>query len=301
MNIIFISDKKYIIQSTVMLQSVFNNNNNVSQIFLLSTDINLDDLKVLINLCKKYNSKLHLISIDETELNIYDKIGPWSKYTFIKILIPRVIPKEIKKAIFLDVDMIVLDNLNTVYTQCSDEKSLYGVEDIPFSILHKDRCGIDYDSPYINSGFMVINLDKWREAYNKGQFEEFVKKNKGKMPFINDQDVINYVFQHDIGCLPYRYNVTNQAFGLHNKIIKKYPSVWKEGRKNPAIIHFTNSRKPWVPEVCHPYKKYWIKCLKQTEYSIYINKFKSYNIKWFNNYIKNKVALIVDFIRFKFL
>lgn len=48
--------------------------------------------------------------------------------------------------------MIVLDNLNTVYTQCSDEKSLYGVEDIPNSIFHKVRYGIDYDSPYINSG-----------------------------------------------------------------------------------------------------------------------------------------------------
>lgn len=55
MNIILVSDKKYIMQSTVMLQSVFNNNNTVSQIFLLSTDIKFDDLKVLINLCKKYN------------------------------------------------------------------------------------------------------------------------------------------------------------------------------------------------------------------------------------------------------
>ena len=58
------------------------------------------------------------------------------------------------------------------------------------------------------------------------------------MTFINDQDIINYVFQNDIGCLPYIYNVTNLAFGLRNKIIKKYLLEWKEGIKRPCYYSF---------------------------------------------------------------
>lgn len=281
-----------------MLQSLFcNNQNKVKCIYLLSTDITNENARIIKEQCNKNNADFVLLNIEEKELELYDKIGPWSKYTFLKLLIPKILPENIDKVLFLDIDMVILDDLTSIYNSFSSIYAVAGVEDIPAATMHKKRCNINSDSVYINSGFMIINVQKWKKVYKLNAFEKFIKNNIGKMDFINDQDVINYTFQNDIMKLPYRYNVTNLAFGIHNTLLKSFRHEWKAGRKNPAVIHFTNSRKPWIPEVCHPYKKEWLKYLNQTPYKSNYSKFIKYDKIWMKNCIKNLISSIIDYFR----
>ena len=137
-----------------------------------------------------------------------------------------------------------------------NDYALAAVEDTPDCIQHKKRCNIPENSPYINSGVMILNLEMWRQAAENDLFWSFIKENSKKFA-INDQDVINYVFQNKIKTIPLRFNVTNHCFGFKPNVLPYHKKQLKEVYQHPAIIHFTNWNKPWIKGNCHLYKKKW--------------------------------------------
>ena len=103
---------------------------------------------------------------------------------------------------------------------------------------------------------MILNLEMWRQAAENDLFWSFIKENSKKFA-INDQDVINYVFQNKIKTIPLRFNVTNHCFGFKPNVLPYHKKQLKEVYQHPAIIHFTNWNKPWIKGNCHLYKKKW--------------------------------------------
>lgn len=120
----------------------------------------------------------------------------------------------------------------------------------------------------------------------------YVKDNKAKYK-INDQDVINSVFENRIIPLDWKYNVTSAFFGFKSSIWKMYRSRYKSTRKNPVVLHFTNSNKPWRTGSYHVYKKEWYDVLERTTFANVIQRH--------NNSIKQNCILfllrIVEFFR----
>ena len=267
-NLALIADGNYAIPAAVTLRSAINHNRGkIGQLFLLSTNFKQEDFSILDFLCKEDKIAFHLIKVDENLLNSYDGLSPWSKFTFIKIMIPKLLKDE-ERLLYLDVDMLVTGDLSAVYNADMEGNAISAVPDIPVVREHNRRCGLPADNNYINAGFMLMDLKKWRDADAAGSFDKALEHLKDlHLDFINDQDVINTVFQGSCQALPSKYNVTNHFFGLHSLYCnKEFRGDWKEGRKHPVIIHFTGARRPWKPEVFHPYKREWFRTLAQTPY-----------------------------------
>lgn len=296
MNIVLISDEHYAIQTAVTLQSFFEHNEGCHEIYFVTTGIKEESRQKLIFLCKIHNAIFHYIYMDDKELDSFDGIGYWSKYTFMKIFIPKLLPSSIDKVLYLDVDIIVKTNLSSLYDINLGESGLAAVEDVPNAESHKKRCGLSPKAIYINSGLMLMNLVLWRTEFKQNSFLNYIEKNKYKYK-INDQDLINSVFENRIIALDWRYNVTSFFFGFKSPIWKNYRYQYKLARKNPAVLHFTNSNKPWVPDSYHVYKKEWYNVLKRTTFAN--------DIKEYNNSIRQNCILlclrIVDFFRINIL
>lgn len=293
MNIVVISDENYAIQSAVMLLSFFESNKNLhNEIYYISTGISNKSIEKIETLCREYNSRLHYILFDENLLSQFDGIGYWSKYTFMKLFIPQVLPGIVDKVLYLDVDMLIIDNLQSVYNMDLGENAIAAVEDVPNSQSCCKRCGLPKKSLYINSGFMLLNLSAWRKEWGKNSFYKYVEDYKSKMK-INDQDVINSIFTGRIKPLDWRYNVTSFFFGLSSSIWKLYPKEYKRVRRYPAVIHFTNSNKPWKETCVHQYAKRWRNTLYRTHFTN--ESFKNS----FSSTIKLFIYNIVDFWRIR--
>lgn len=114
--------------------------------------------------------------------------------------------------------MLIVDNITNLFNININNYALAAVEDTPDCIKHKKRCNIPENSPYINSGVMILNLEMWRQAAENDLFWSFIKENSKKFA-INDQDVINYVFQNKIKTIPLRFNVTNHCFGFKPNVL----------------------------------------------------------------------------------
>lgn len=70
--------------------------------------------------------------------------------------------------------------------------------------------------------------------------------------------------------------------------------MYKKARSNPAVIHFTNSNKPWKDSCVHLYAKKWRSALNRTPFG---------KIEYKTSIkvcVKLCVYEIVDFFRIRF-
>lgn len=255
--IVFVADTNYILQFLVTVQSLLDNNNEQFSIFLITCELSEEDKQNLIKWENHNLTKINILQVNMHELDWLKCMEhTWSRFMFLKLYIPYLIPNNIKKIIYLDVDMIIVDNISNLFNIDVNNYAVAGVEDTPDCIQHKKRCNIPENSPYINSGVMIINLEEWRLAAKNDLFWSFIRENFNKFT-INDQDVINYVFQNKIKTIPLRFNVTNHCFGFKPNLLPNHKKQLKEVYKHPVIIHFTNWNKPWIQGNYHLYKKKW--------------------------------------------
>ena len=119
--------------------------------------------------------------------------------------------------------------------------------------------------PYINSGVIVLNLDRIRSMGYAALLEDVARRLPN--PEFPDQDWINVMFESDKMILPPKWNAMSHFFSSGCLSIEPYtPSEIETVHSHPGICHFTNI-KPWTMSYTeHPYWfEYW-QCLKKTPY-----------------------------------
>ena len=155
MNIALISDENYAAQSAVTLQSFFDNNEGSHEIYFITIGITDESRLKLESLCREHNSIFHYKCMDEKKLDPFNGIGYWSKYTFMKLFIPELLPSDVDKVLYLDVDMLIKESLSAIYCINIEGAGVAAVEDVPQADSHRMRCGLSSEAVYINSGTAV--------------------------------------------------------------------------------------------------------------------------------------------------
>ena len=111
-----------------------------------------------------------------------------------------------------------------------------------FFELHGDRRFGD-DSPYINSGVLLMNLELLRREQDCGEVVKFIEKHKALL-MLPDQDIISSLYGSRIYALdPFRYNMTERLFIMHSAFEKGLDLDWV--RSHSVVIHYCGRNKPW--------------------------------------------------------
>lgn len=266
-NIVCVSDEGYVQHAAVMLCSLFETNKQKHfQIYFLTTSLSNVSKQRLKSLCSKYSST---ISFHQLSINTLSSlpIGQWNAIMYFKLFIPYVLPQSEKRCLFLDVDMIINADIDELYNIDLEEKAFAATEDIPDCIIHKQRLGLSQEDIYINSGIMVCDLTKWRKYYSSEDIFHFARRISNII--INEQDVLALYFRNSIKTLPIKWNMVTFYFERVPRIFDKYKSELREARKNPGILHFACPIKPWYKDCQHPYKSFYKKYLRLTEWRDY--------------------------------
>lgn len=273
-NIVVVANEGYAQHAAVMLCSLFETNKSKKfNIYLFTDGIGHDSFVKLNNLCEKSNSKL-IVKQPELELGkslgidlTYLHVGQWNTIMYYKLFIPIILPKSCCRCLFLDVDMVINDDIGSLYNWELKDSVIAAAEDIPDCIKIKKRLGLDQSDNYINSGVMVCNLVAWRKMEEEESIFDFIKMYSDVI--INDQDVIALYFRHKLSLLPIRWNMTTFYFMRRPKIFDKYLFELGESKRNPGIIHFAAPIKPWFRDCIHPYQKLYKKYLKLSAWRPY--------------------------------
>lgn len=176
--------------------------------------------------------------------------------TFYRLFIP-VIFKNFKKIVFLDSDLIVLDNVGELYRLSDDNATISATRDAEYQALYfgnenvrnytQEVLKISDVKKYFQAGVIVFNVERFNNCYSLKELLDFASSRE--FMFV-DQDVLNSFLQDDVKYLPMRWNVMTDCAGHRINNIRTYAplqtnKLYKEARLSPSIIHYAGFAKPW--------------------------------------------------------
>lgn len=266
-NIVIVSNEGYIQHAAVMLVSLFTMNKDKHFVIYLLTDgiTNATEDK-LREVCDAHQADLKVIKCGIDNLGDFP-VGQWNPIMYFKLLIPQLLPSTEKRCLFLDVDMVVHDDITSLYEWNLGDKVIAAAEDMPDCVAFKPRLGLKDTDLCINSGVMVCDLEKWRLMEQKQPIMVYATNIISII--VNEQDVLACYFRDKIALLPIRWNMTTFYFNRKPKIFLKYLPELEAAKRFPGIIHFAAPIKPWFKDCQHPYRKLYKKYLKLTPWRNY--------------------------------
>lgn len=265
-HIVCSTDDNYAPYCGTMLYSLLDNNkNSVFHIHILIEQLGEENKKKLGEIAKTFNSILEFHHIDSKKLDKvkFRKKKPLSKAAYYRILLPSTLDESIHKVLYLDCDIIVLNNIDYLFKLDIQNYALAAVKDLntqPCCLEHYNQLSFDYNDDYFNSGLMVINLKYWRDNLCEPKLISFAEQDR--TVFFHDQDALNYLFKK----VWYRLSPQTCFFNLclYEQIDFNNREDFLEYINQIYIIHYAATEKPWHKLFFYPNKSYFVKYYKQT-------------------------------------
>ena len=149
----------------------------------------------------------------------------YSKASLVRLYLTDFVKED--KVLWLDMDLIIRDNINELFELNIDDYYCAGVIDQGAKTnLMTPNIKIDKNH-YINSGVILFNLKKIREENKQKELDNYVNTNHLYYP---DQDTINAVFKDKILFIDNKYN-SSPFTGVDT---------------NFKIYHWAGGKKGWV-------------------------------------------------------
>ncbi len=302
--IVLASDKNGIFQMyTTILSAIENKNNDTFYEFycLIPSKFSKFVNKKFYKLTQKYkNVSIKFIKMGASFSNIKMQIAHITSPTFYRLKIAELLPNR-DKAIYLDIDTIVLADLKELYNIELKDNYIGGIPSASFALdtnnkTYYEKIGLNNMDSYINAGIILWNLKEIRK--NK-LTEKFLELAKNTYKFM-DQDIINLACKGKIKCLNFKFNVMNsyqKNFLSDPDLAKKlYEFYGKEefesGVKNPVIVHYASNKKPWIDKTIW-LSEYWLKYQKKCPFKNKETVIKKYETLFLNQIKENKSKKIM--------
>ncbi len=277
MNIVYASDDNFAEMLGISMISLFENNTTGDEInvYILDNGISAENKEKLCFLSDKYCRQIYFID-SGSSLNGDMKQERGSLSTFSRLYAAQLLPEIVNKALYLDCDILVLENLSGLYE--TDIEEYYGaaVRDC-VSDAHKKNVNLASDEVYFNAGVYLINVEKWRNENLSACFEEFAGKYNNKVPYA-DQGILNGVTASKTRVLDLKYNCYTVLYDFDYTDLMRFrrPSGYyseaevTEAGSDPTIVHFTTSflsLRPWIEGCRHPYANEWFRYKEMSPWS----------------------------------
>lgn len=220
----------------------------VYDIFVMHSGINNYYINKIVKLCNDY-IRIHCININDLikSQKLYSN-RHYSVEMYYRFLIPELF-FFMKKVLYLDCDLIVLDSIHNLFmiemdgfTLCAARNILHNeMYDYVINTLNADP------NTYFNSGVILINCDLFITKNIKSKCYTFLSNNTNLT--CPDQDALNMCCSN-IKLLDLKWNfqwhhLLNEGKQNRYKIVDNDIKIYNEAQNDIKILHFTSNKKPW--------------------------------------------------------
>lgn len=276
LNIVYTIDKNFLPQAAVSIVSVCEAHDRVDDVafYVIGMDITHKDIAPLAGIVSDtYGHRVEFVPISDIASMFNDlDTGGWNEVILARLLMARFLPDNLDRVLYLDGDTLVRKNLADLWNTDMEGSPVAACMEPTVNTARK-RTLIAEDSPYYNSGVLLVDLARWREEGVEEAILDFCHKNKDKL-FASDQDAINAVLEGRIASLSPKYNWCNTYQFYPYKALKKMASPvplleeasFEEAITDPAIVHYLGEERPWREGNHHRYRQEWLDNLSKTPY-----------------------------------
>lgn len=239
-HVVCAADANYGPFAGITMSSILNENPvGAIHLHLFSDGVTSTDLDRFKHMARRFGGAFSVYDIGQRLDAIPElpkQIHHYTRTTYGRLFFPDFLPKTVRKAIYLDCDIVCRSDLRKLWTLGNNIELLGAVRDpwVDLDFEHKHNLRIPRDALYFNAGVLFINVENWRDSKVGERLIEFLSappKTKHA-----DQDAINGVLWKEITEIP----------GEWNCIVS--PPTSQQGQallENAAILHFCGGFKPW--------------------------------------------------------
>ena len=209
---------------------------------------------------------IHHVSDERLATLFVDKY--LTKEAYLRFLAPDILPDDVSRVIYLDSDLVVLDDIGSLWDVGLAGNPLAAAPDLDWWGDVPERrlldLGLRPGHRYINSGVLVMDLAAWRREGISARLFAFAAQQGARLTY-HDQDALNVVLQDRITLLARRWNV--QTLWYTRFVRTQFPQEFRataEIRRRPAILHFSTKHKPWKFRVWTRKKAVYFRFLART-------------------------------------
>ena len=270
-------DQYFVAPTGVMLYSACVNNPDVIIDFHLIVDESVtgqdkNDLDDMVSTFQGKKVFFHMVNsqmIGRFPLKFSKRLP---KAIYYRLFLTEILPLNMDKVLYLDGDCIVRHSLLPLWNITLDDYAVGAATDwAEGDIDIYNRLRYSYEIGHFNTGVLLINLDYWRKHHLSKEYADYLNNYPERIKFA-DQDVMNAVLQRKRYAIPIKYNFQT---GFLRKVALwdywRYEKEVEEGKKDPVIVHFTETFKPWhtYSPYRHPFRSTFVKYQSQTKWKNY--------------------------------
>ena len=239
-NVAICVDDNYCQHISPMLYSIDKNNHEKVDVYLIYYKLKPESLEYIARL----NEVLTNVEIKIRKLKDYQyerlslfKETELPTEAYFRLLLPELLP-EVKRVLYLDVDMLILNDLKELYYSKLGNNVMGVVRDFPFT---NDKHSWAYfllgdaGERYFNSGMLLLNLEVMRKNNIVEKFIKFISETSQHY-FLGDQDAFNVFFFYDV-----------KVLGNENNYIAENQTILEKTNLDVTIMHYCgfSDPKPW--------------------------------------------------------
>lgn len=185
--------------------------------------------------------------------------GHFACETYYRLLAPELLD-HVDKAIYMDSDLVVLDDLAKLYdidiadnllaaTRDADTAGQCGGYDAAIYPYLRDEVGLEDPYDYFQAGVLVMNLEEFRKRHPAGKSIEIAAS---KHWHWLDQDVLNLLAQGTYYRLDTSWNTLMDWQHLRRShIVAQAPAAiqaeYDAAREHPRVVHYAGpDDRPWL-------------------------------------------------------
>ncbi len=276
LDFVYATDENYVFLTMVSMTSLFENNQLFDEIhiWILGDSISELSQKRLADLASDYNRRITILDVSKySELIQSTGARKWgdSYAAYARLFVAEILEEYgVHKIIYGDCDLIIDGSLYDIWDSLMDNKPI-GLCKEYNRVEIRDLLGLSRDSNYFQSGFLIMDLDKWKEKKCLQRILNHMENVRAVYPFV-DQDLISAVLNEDIYVLPIEYNVNPLAveleydelcyvFGLNDRNYYSKTEFEESIRNgnNPIVYHCSqpNEGRPWMTGNRNAFSEIW--------------------------------------------
>lgn len=245
MNLLMTLDDHYLHPCTVMMHSVLTTNPSADiSFYVIYQNLSKDSQKTL----RRYaHDKITFLPFPDSLLSQCPTSKRYPKEMYFRLFAPELLPDSLDRILYLDPDLVVINSLSDLYSMDFEGNSFIAATHVQefFRKLNEHRLNLEENTPYINTGVLLMNLEVLRKQHSGKAIRSYIHKNRRKL-LLPDQDVFTALYGQktkiadaSLYNLGETYMITHRMTGQMSDISMDWI------RQNTVIVHYYGKNKPW--------------------------------------------------------
>lgn len=189
----------------------------------------------------------HFLQVPEELFADFPETARYPRQIYYRLAAPLLLPRELDRILYLDVDVVVINSLRTFYEMDFESSYFVGCTHTRefLTKLNQARLQSDKAVAYINTGVLLMNLNVLRQVIRLEEISAYVREHE-KALILPDQDILTALYGDKINLADsLRYNLSDRVLNFYNGSHPKEKRDVNWVRRNTAIIHYCGRNKPW--------------------------------------------------------